>query len=272
MKTLESTLSDDIFITLETTREAGTFPAYHSHNVYEIYILASGNRTMFIGNIPYSVVAGDAAMIQPHIPHRSYGNTPYSGICIEFSGKYINDNFSADEVSLILSCFSKPIISLDIDSLDLLWQKAKDIINKDYDKHEYLLMAARIFSEKSEKTNIELKHSFESDLSPIGNYIQEHYKNIKGLDELCEHFGVSKSYICRIFKRHTGITVIEYINRLKIQHAYQLLQETDLPINEISRQSGFETVIYFNRLFKKIMGDTPQNARKTAKENWTYIE
>ena len=74
-----------------------------------------------------------------------------------------------------------------------------------------------------------------------------------------------------MFKRQTGITVVEYINRLRIQHAYKLLQETDLSVATISRQVGFDTVIYFNRVFKKMLGETPLQARKSAREKWTYL-
>ena len=120
-------------------------------------------------------------------------------------------------------------------------------------------------------TDLESKRSFDSDTSPIGAYLQEHYKEIESLEELAKHFEFSKSYLCRIFKQQTGLTIVEYINRLKVQEAYKLLQETDLPIHEISAGCGFETVIYFNRVFKKIMGNTPRNARKIAKEQWTYL-
>lgn len=265
------TLSDDIFITIENTACAGSFPAYHSHNVYEIYILTDGARNMYIGNSLYAVEAGDAAMLNPNIPHRSYGSIPYCGICIEFSEKYLSHNLTLQQQRCILSCFEKNIISLNSDSVQLLWQKAEDAISGVFSKKDYLLMLSEILAYNIPNTNIENKRSFNSDLSPIGVYIQENYTSIKSLDELCGHFGVSKSYLCRIFKKQTGITIVEYINRLKIQHACKLLQETDLPINEISSQSGFDTVIYFNRVFKKVMGNTPKDSRRITKNNRTYI-
>lgn len=268
---MESKLSDDIFITVESTVEASSFPAYHSHNVYEIYILVSGIRNMFIGNDLYTVEAGDATLLKPYIPHRSYGKTPYKGICIEFSEKYLTENYTHSEQIKIKQCFSVPIISVKTDSLELLWNGACDITTGNLEKKKYLLMLIQMLFNRMSVTTPELKRSFDSDLSPIGTYMQEHYKDIKSLDELTERFGISKSYICRLFKKQTGMTIIEYINRLKIQYAYQLLQETDIPINEISVQSGFKTVIYFNRIFKKIVGDTPKNARKIAKTKWTYI-
>ena len=85
MKVNQSTLADDIFISVETLLPTCSFPTYHAHNVYEIYILNSGERNIFIGSKLYHTSPGVVAMIRPHIPHRSFGNTPYSGICVEFS-------------------------------------------------------------------------------------------------------------------------------------------------------------------------------------------
>lgn len=272
MKTLYSKLADDIFITLESTVRAGSFPAYHSHNVYEIYILVDGVRNMYIGNDLFAVNAGDATMINPNIPHRSYGDIPYSGICVEFSPKYLSDNFATVEQRSILNCFKNNIISVNSSSAQLLWEKAEETVRGEFAKKEYLLLLSEILKDSIPNTDVESKRSFDSDLSPIGVYIHENYTSIKSLDELCKHFGMSKSYLCRIFKKQTGITIIEYINRLKVQYAYKLLQETDLPVKEISSLSGFDTVIYFNRVFKKVMGDTPKNAQRIAKNNWTYIE
>lgn len=113
--------------------------------------------------------------------------------------------------------------------------------------------------------------SAESDASPISNYLQEHYKEIHSLEELTTYFRVSKSYLCRIFRKQTGLTIVEYINRLKVEEAYKLLQETELSIHEVSMRCGFDTVIYFNRVFRRIMGVTPKDARKIARDQWTYI-
>ena len=95
MKVNQSTLADDIFISVETLLPTCSFPTYHAHNVYEIYILNSGERNIFIGSKLYHTSPGVVAMIRPHIPHRSFGNTPYSGICVEFSKGYLDEQLSS---------------------------------------------------------------------------------------------------------------------------------------------------------------------------------
>ena len=64
MKVNQSTLADDIFISVETLLPTCSFPTYHAHNVYEIYILNSGERNIFIGSKLYHTSPGVVAMIR----------------------------------------------------------------------------------------------------------------------------------------------------------------------------------------------------------------
>ena len=271
MKVNQSTLADDIFISVETLLPTCSFPTYHAHNVYEIYILNSGERNTFIGSKLYHTSPGVVAMIRPHIPHRSFGNTPYSGICVEFSKGYLDEQLSSRERTEVLQCFIQPVISLPEMYLKELWCNAEKVIKGKIQKKEYLLSLAKILEEFQSATDMARKTSAESDASPISNYLQEHYKEIHSLEELTTYFRVSKSYLCRIFRKQTGLTIVEYINRLKVEEAYKLLQETELSIHEVSMRCGFDTVIYFNRVFRRIMGVTPKDARKIARDQWTYI-
>ena len=91
-------------------------------------------------------------------------------------------------------------------------------------------------------TNPNAKRTFDSDLSTIGNYIQKNYLEIKGLDALSEHFSITKSHLCRVFKEHTGITITHYINALKIQRACLLLCESKIPIHDIYKMCGLRLV------------------------------
>ena len=91
---------------------------------------------------------------------------------------------------------------------------------------------------------------------------------------MTERFGLSKSHLCRIFKQHTGVTITHYINALRMQYAYKLIIETNIPIKDIYIMCGYENSQYFNRVFKKIRGCTPSSARREARKTqmWNYDE
>ena len=103
--------------------------------------------------------------------------------------------------------------------------------------------------------------------SEIKNYLE-----IKGLDALSEHFGITKSHLCRVFKEHTGITITHYINALKIQRACLLLCESKIPIHDIYKMCGYDNSQYFNRVFKKIKEVTPNQFRQQSRaiKMWKY--
>jgi len=84
------------------------------------------------------------------------------------------------------------------------------------------------------------------------------------LSVLCETCGgISEQYLCRLFRRHTGMKPTEYINRRRLEYARRLLVETELPIAEIAADAGFDSVSYFHRLWKYYSGSTPAEYRET---------
>ena len=71
-----------------------------------------------------------------------------------------------------------------------------------------------------------------------------------------------RSTFIRVFRTKTGYATVEYFLRLKVQRACELLETTDLQINQISRKLGYEDQYYFSRLFKKFMDISPQQYRQ----------
>lgn len=92
-------------------------------------------------------------------------------------------------------------------------------------------------------------------LSQIMQYISEN-PDVR-LRDIAERFHISEEYFCRIFKKHTGYRLMEYLNILKIQNAAKLLQETDKDIANIAETVGYASHSYFTMQFKKHMGITP---------------
>lgn len=95
-------------------------------------------------------------------------------------------------------------------------------------------------------------------------YINNHIHEDIRIDSICEAIHVSKFYFCKKFKESTGITVMNYILNTRIVTAKHLLEDTDLPISQISEKCGFSSHSYFCQIFKKTFGMTPRQYKKTV--------
>lgn len=93
-------------------------------------------------------------------------------------------------------------------------------------------------------------------------YIRQNYTREISLQEFGMQFHLSEKYISRYFKEHFHITLSQYINHLRLEHARQLLQESTVPVTEVALQSGYQNVSYFIRCFKKMYGVSPLKYRK----------
>lgn len=93
-------------------------------------------------------------------------------------------------------------------------------------------------------------------------YADAHYMESLNLQELCDQFFINVSYCCELFRRETGATFTQYITRLRMQHARELLGTTALPLKEICERIGYNDYFYFDKVFKKNVGCTPSEYRR----------
>lgn len=92
----------------------------------------------------------------------------------------------------------------------------------------------------------------------IMDYIQENYTNTDlNIVYVAENFNLTPAYLSRIFKKETGIGPAEYLQRIRLEAAKELLLSSDLTIREISESVGYQYVLTMNRVFRKMMGITP---------------
>jgi signal transduction histidine kinase/DNA-binding LacI/PurR family transcriptional regulator/AraC-like DNA-binding protein len=95
--------------------------------------------------------------------------------------------------------------------------------------------------------------------------IQQNYTRALSLTELAWTVGVSKSYLSRIFKLETGISLWEYLNRFRILKAKEMLLLTDESITDIAAAVGYEDVGYFGRIFREIVNCSARTYRQKAR-------
>ena len=93
-------------------------------------------------------------------------------------------------------------------------------------------------------------------------YIQEHQTEEISLGQVAAAVHTSTFYFCKLFKKATGINFTEFVSRLRTEKAKNLLLNPNLRISEIAYEVGFQSLTHFNRIFKKITGQSPTDYRE----------
>ncbi len=94
-------------------------------------------------------------------------------------------------------------------------------------------------------------------------YISEYYSEPITLTQMAEEVYLTPSYLCRVFKKETGLTFNEYLNRVRINKAKELLRNRDLRLTDISLMVGYEDQSYFTKVFKRLTGTLPRAYRES---------
>jgi AraC-like DNA-binding protein len=96
----------------------------------------------------------------------------------------------------------------------------------------------------------------------VFNYIEQHFKDPISLDDVAELIHMNPSSFSRFFKKTTNKTFISYLNEYRLNHAIQLLMETELDIKNIGYECGFTNLSNFFRHFKAHTQTTPYDYRR----------
>ncbi|UKS27903.1 response regulator [Paenibacillus sp. HWE-109] len=101
-------------------------------------------------------------------------------------------------------------------------------------------------------------------ISLAKQYIAANYTERIRLEDVSERLHVNPNYFSTLFKRETGKNFIDYLNEVRINESMKLLRHTDYKVFEISMSVGYGNFSYFNKIFKRISGVTPQTYRESG--------
>lgn len=138
----------------------------------------------------------------------------------------------------------------------------------------------RVLSAKQHDSVIKLLSIFAQHLSMVSNqvvvqkdnaeppvitrakeYLQEHQSEDLSLGQVARAVNTSTFYFCKMFKKVTGINFTDYLSRVRVEKAKNLLLNPNLRVSEIAFEVGFQSLTHFNRVFKKIVGQSPSEFR-----------
>lgn len=104
------------------------------------------------------------------------------------------------------------------------------------------------------------------------DYMHANYSQVISLEKLASHVHVHPNYLCAVFKKDVGMTVLEYLSSIRIERARDLLGRKNLSITQIAEQCGFRSISTFQRTFKAYTGTTPSKFARGFKAKLSFQE
>lgn len=219
-----------------------------------------GSGTLVIEDNPYAVFPGCGMLIPPGLAHRYQGNG---------SGWYVNFlcccGSLVEEITRQLNLHTPGAYQLSHPERILQYE---DEIAEIYLKNEMdcpLVLSRLLYALLIDLSqDLSMSHAGQplpqnEKLHAAVCFIQEHFQEAIGLPEIAESAGLSREYLCQIFKKHTGATLLEYLTGTRLSEAkVLLLAHPEKTIGEIARLCGFDSPSYFCSVFKKYEHMTPR--------------
>jgi len=165
------------------------------------------------------------------------------------------------------------------------FKKAEELCKKwgmeiDSDALRKAYFSGRVISQKEHDSAVKLLAIFAQHLAMVSNqvfiqrenaeppviakaraYIQEHQTEELSLNQVVKAVNMSSYYFCKMFKKVAGINFTDYVARVRIEKSKNLLLNPNLRVSEIAFEVGFQSLTHFNRVFKKILGQSPTEYR-----------
>jgi AraC-like DNA-binding protein len=249
---------------------------WHYHDTYEISFITEGSGRRIVGDSIEEFQPGDLVFIGRNIPHiwiadkesRTLNNRTLEMVYLQFKSevlgaellalpefKYVAKALSLSERGIrimdqTLNEVSEMMLQLPyLNSFDrmLYFYKLMNIIGKSESNFpllskEYMNMR---FTTKNKRIAI------------IHEYLMTNYREEIDLKKLAALVNMAEGSLCRFFKLQLGITIFEYLNKIKIEFACKLLMDNSLSIMDVGLDSGFNNMSHFNKQFKKTTNVTP---------------
>ena len=244
-------------------------PMMHYHDAYELYYLIKGEREYFIGDAFCRVQEGDIVLIPPSVLHRTAGKGA-TRCLVHFSEAFLRRFFTGEMLDFL--AIDRPVIFRPDAQTKAHIEEMLDAllsVSTRGEKTEAPLWAGRLYPllYTVATTPNEYRKDTYSDgrIGQIIRYINENYSQIETIEEIAEHFFISKYHLCRIFSKNLGLSLVAYLNTVRIRAACELMRDEKRTLTEIATACGFNSSSYFCKVFKSEKGISPAVYRRSLK-------
>ena len=249
----------------------------HWHKEMELIVIKKGEGSVSVNLTPYKVSAGDIVVV---LPGQLHSISRYEDACMEYENilfmpdmlkSRTTDSCNLDCLNPLLNGYVNfpkrihsglkyyHVIQACIEQMDDL-SRDKPAGYQMGIKGCLMMLLFHLYTNNNRVTQLKQQKSLEK-LKLVLEYIHNNYQNPITIEEIAGIACYSPSHFMKFFKETMGCGFIQYLNDYRLTLAAKLLTTTDDSILDISVQTGFENLSYFNRLFKRKYNRTPTTYR-----------
>ncbi len=245
---------------------------WHFHPEYELTYILESSGTRYVGNNISSYEKGDLVLLGPNLPH-CWKNDPNledaaKSFVIQWPKELLNQIPSFRKIEQLLKTAQRGILFEGV-SKSIIAEIQKVINATGVHRFVHLLELLDLLG-KIEKTEVLAGTSYKFDLSndtnsriqKVQHYVNEHYQSKIRLKEVAEELHMTEQSFSRFFSRVMKRPFFIFLNEYRVNRASRLLVETELQVNEIGYQCGYDSLPFFYQQFKKFKGYSPLAFRK----------
>lgn len=155
-------------------------------------------------------------------------------------------------------------VKVDLNQLQDAYFHSKMLSKEQYEAMVRLLeIFAKHLSVMANQILVEQQNEEPPMVSRAKSFIREHQAESLSLDQMAKSLNVSTFYFCKLFKKATGLTFTDYLARTRVERAKNLLLNPNVRVSEVAYDCGFISLTHFNRIFKRVVGKSPTEYRRT---------
>lgn len=255
---------------------------WHFHEEHKLIYIAKGKGILHVGDSVGNFEMDDLFYIGSHIPYKlekqtEHNEMEYQAYVLQIDSNFFNQFDIKSKDFIFIQTFletskrgSKYMLTDNYSIPNLL----KDFINNDDNIYQnainFLNIILQLSNLKSEnlasRTWINKYSVYDKRLDKVKKYIIQNIHKPITLLEIANIAGMNKTAFCRYFRSKTEKSYTFYVNELRISIATQLLSDErkQITVSEACYQTGFNSLSYFNKIFKKINGISPSDYKKKS--------
>lgn len=251
-----------------SVREAGDNFIVNWHQSLELLYLLYGDVEVITNDVGVRLRAGELAVVNSSYIHDIICHQKSSYYCIIINIDFLSGfGIKIDELEFDRLVSSERVKRHVLEIMELCREKATgyELLSK----AAILTLVSELtirYSKRREELGARDGAGKLDVAKDIIKYLQQSFSEKLTLEAISDAVGYNKYYVSHIFKSVAGVTVMTYLNMLRIFHAKELLKTKKYTVSEVSRMCGFDNLSYFTRTYKKHMGRLPSTDFEKVEE------